>query len=387
MIVNILEALPEAALAGAARGRAFSSAGSNRPESGLAATIYDVAKKAGVGIGTVSRAINNSPHINVGTKARILAIANELHYQPHALAQSLARKKTNTIASVVPFFTNYFYVELLKSVQRALSRSHYDLILFSVDRMNRRDRTIDRVLSERRCDGVLIISLGVMDGYAEKFIAAGLPVVLIDHMHQALDSVAIANREGAFAAASHLIGLGHRRSGMINGHLSSYPAKLRLEGFRLALEMHGLDFDDRDLVICDAKAGEHGFNEAAGYAAMQRLIAQSHPLPGALFVASDVQCLGVMRAAKEAGVRIPQDLALVGFDDIEFAKFVGLTTMRQPIATMGRMAVTRLLKRIEGRENGDFHRELEAELIVRESCGSRQAFHVRTESDSVSQQV
>jgi len=94
-----------------------------------------------------------------------------------------------------------------------------------------------------------------------------------------------------------------------------------------------------------------------------------------------------MRAAKEAGVRIPQNLALVGFDDIEFAKFVGLTTMRQPIAAMGRMAVTRLLKRIEGRENGDSHRELEAELIVRESCGSRHAFHIRTESDTESQQV
>ncbi len=370
------------------RGEGFPrSAGSNRPESGLAATIYDVAKRAGVGIGTVSRAINNSPHINARTKARILDIADELHYQPHALAQSLARKKTNTIASVVPFFTNYFYVELLKSVQRALSLSNYDLILFSVDRMNRRDRTIDRVLSERRCDGVLIISLGVMEGYAEKFIAAHLPVVLIDHMHVDLDSVEIANRAGAFAATSHLIGLGHRRIGMINGHLSSYPAKLRFEGFQQALRSHDLGFDERDLVVCDAKAGEHGFNEAAGYAAMQRLIAQNKSLPTALFVASDVQSLGVMCAAKEAGVRIPHDLALVGFDDIEFAKFVGLTTMRQPIAAMGRMAVTRLLERIEGTQNGDFHHELEAELIVRESCGSRQAFHVRTESETVQQQA
>ena len=125
MVINILEALPEPASLGVA-GKGFpGSIESNRPEYGLAATIYDVAKQAGVGIGTFSRAINNSPHhINARTKARILAIASELHYPPHALAQSLARKKTNTIASVVPFFTNYFCVELFKSIQCALSRSH-----------------------------------------------------------------------------------------------------------------------------------------------------------------------------------------------------------------------------------------------------------------------
>jgi DNA-binding LacI/PurR family transcriptional regulator len=222
-----------------------------------------------------------------------------------------------------------------------------------------------------------------MDEYADKFIDANLPVVLIDHMHKRVDSIAIANRAGALTATNHLIRLGHRRIGMIDGHLSSYPAVLRLEGFKSALQEADILLDERALIICDAKAGEHGFNEASGYHAMQRLIAQNRPLPTALFVASDVQCLGVMRAAKEAGLQIPEDLALVGFDDIEFAKFVGLTTMRQPIATMGQLAVARLLERMQGMQNGDFHRELEAELIIRESCGSRQAFHVQTESAKV----
>ena len=336
-----------------------------------------------MGIGTVSRAINNSPYINTHTKAHILKIVKELNYQPHALAQSLARKKTNTIASVVPFFTNYFFVELLKSVQHAISQSNYDLILYSVDRMNRRDCTIERVVNERRCDGVLVISLGLAGGYADKFLAANLPVVLIDHMHEKIDSIAIANRQGAFTATQHLIGLGHTRIGMINGHLSSDPAVLRLEGFKEALAAADIPFGKRALVICDARAGQHGFNEAAGYLAMQRLIAQNNSLPTALFVASDVQCLGVMRAAKEAGVRIPEDLALVGFDDIEFAKFVGLTTMRQPITAMGQMAVDRLLQRIQGAQTGDFHRELTAELIVRESCGYRSTFRVKTESKQI----
>lgn len=345
----------------------------------MPATIYDVAKLAGVGIGTVSRAINNSPKINPATKARVLQIIKELNYQPHALARSLARKKTNTIATVVPFFTNYFFVELLKSIQAALSQHNFDLILYSVDRMDRRDSTLDRVLSERRSDGVLIISLGLDDAYAEKFLDSRIPVVILDHMHPRLDSIIIANRDGARRATEHLVGLGHRQIGMIDGHLSSYPAVLRLEGYQQALNEANLPFDDNRLIICDAKAGEHGFNEAAGYLAMKRLIAQSGQRSTALFVASDVQALGVMRAAKEAGIAIPGDLALVGFDDIEFAKFVGLTTMHQPIAQIGQMAVARLVQRIQGGANGEFFHQLSPELIVRESCGARQAFRVHAD--------
>lgn len=342
-------------------------------------TIYDVAKKAGVGIGTVSRAMNNSPHISPATKAHILKIVKELNYQPHALAQSLARKKTYTIASVVPFFTNYFFVELLKSVQAALSSRNYDLILYTINRIDRRDDTLNRVLSERRTDGVLIFSLQVSDDYAQRFLESQIPVVIVDHMHPKIDSIVIANRQGAYEATKHLIGLGHKAIGMINGHLSSYPAILRLEGFKQALQEFDMPFEDRWLVICDAAAGEHGFNEAAGYKAMKRLLAENSRLPTALFVASDVQALGVMRAAKEAGLRIPQDLALVGFDDIELAKFVGLSTMRQPIAQMGQMAVDRLLEHIEGSSHNGFYTELKAELIVRESCGARKAFRVQME--------
>ncbi len=342
-------------------------------------TIYDVAKKAGVGVGTVSRAINNSPLIHPNTKERILQVIRELNYQPHALAQSLARKKTFTIASVVPFFTNYFFVELLRSVQLALARNNYDLILYNIHRMDRRDSTLDRVLHQRRTDGVLIFSLQVGDHYAERFIQSNIPVVIVDHMHPKIDSIVIANQKGAYVATRHLIALGHREIGMINGHLSSYPAMLRLKGFQQALQESGLSFDDRHVVICDATSGEHGFNEAAGYAAMKRLIAQNHQLPTALFVASDVQALGVMRAAKEAGIRIPEDMAIVGFDDIELAKFVGLTTMRQPIVQMGEMAVDHLLAIVNGKSMNGLYTELEAELIVRESCGSKKAFCVQVE--------
>lgn len=331
---------------------------------------------AGVGIGTVSRAINNSPQINAQTKMHVLQIIKELNYQPHALAQSLARKKTFTIASVVPFFTNYFFVELLKNVQRTLTLNNFDLILYSVDRMDRMPFVLDRVLSERRSDGVLLISVSIDEEYARRFVDTPVPVVIVDNRYDGLDSITIANQNAAMTATEHLIKLGHRRIGMVNGHLSSFPAVERLKGFKSALATHNLPFHDELLITCDATEGEHGFNERAAYSAMKRFLAGQVEIPGALFVASDVQALGVMRAAKESGLHIPQDLALVGFDDIEFAKFVGLTTMHQPIPEMGRLAVERLIERIRTDSEGGFYQQMQAELIVRETCGAHKNFQV-----------
>jgi len=345
----------------------------------LAVTIYDVAKKAGVGIGTVSRAMNNNPGINPATKARVLGVVKELHYQPHSLAQSLARKKTFSIAAVVPFFTNYFFIELLKSINAFLSRNSYNLILYNVDRHYKWERTLDRVLADRSTDGILVISIGVSDEYADKLLANKIPAVIVDNLNYKIDSVAVANRQGAKEATEHLINLGHKKVGMINGHLSSFPAISRLQGYKQALLENDLPFDDELLVICDAKVGEHGFNEIAGYKAMKQVLRLGSKMPTALFVASDVQALGVMRAAKEAGLHIPDDLALVGFDDIEFSRFIGLTTMRQPFGKMGRLGVERLFDLMNGKVDAGFHKELKAELIVRESCGGEKSFSVGAE--------
>jgi LacI family transcriptional regulator len=342
-------------------------------------TIYDVAKRAGVGIGTVSRAINNSPNINPATKERIKNIARELEYKPHSHAQSLARKKSFTIAAVVPFFTNYFFIELFKNIQKSLTDFKYDLILYNVDRKYQWEHTLDRVLSDRRADGVLIVSIGINDDYAEKFIKCKLPVVLVDNLSSRIDSIAIANRTAAMEATQHLIKLGHQHVGMINGHLSSFPALLRMQGYKQALIENEMTFDDECLIICDAKVGEHGFNEASGYKAMQRMLELGKKMPTAIFVASDVQALGVMRAAKEKGLRIPNDLSIIGFDDIEFSKFIGLTTMRQPFGDMGRMSVERLVSLINGKQDTGFHKELEAELIIRETCGSLLSFTAHDE--------
>lgn len=342
----------------------------------MAVTIYDVAKKAGVGIGTVSRAINNSPQINPQTKDRVLRVIQEMKYQPHALAQSLARKKSFTIAGIVPYFSNYVYFELLKSVQKAILSHDYGLVLYSVDRPDQLADTLDRVVADRRSDGVLLISMGLEEKQARKFIETPVPVVLLAHKAARLDSFTVANEQAVQCAVEHLISLGHTRIGMVNGTLTEYPGPERLLGFKTALQAKGLPFNERWLVLCEAEEDEGGFTERAAYRAMQKTFKQGADLPTAFFVASDAQALGLLRAAKEAGVQIPRDLAIVGFDDIKFAKFVGLTTMHQPIAEMGVMAVERLIQRIEADSEGGLHQELSATLIVRETCGAHAGFKV-----------
>ena len=335
-------------------------------------TIYEVAKKARVGIGTVSRAMNNSPLINEETKNRVLKIARELNYQPHAVAQSLARKRTNAIAVIVPFFTNYFFVELLRVIQKQLAQHDYDLILYSVDDIQRGNLFLDRAMRERRVDGVLYVSLPIEDEYAERFRLSALPIVLVDSYSKRLDSIIIENMEGAYMATDHLIQLGHKKIALINGNLRSMPALERLKGYKNALKKHHLAYDKNLVVICDASKDEDGFNENAGFIAMKQLLKQGDDFPTGIFISSDIQAIGAIRAIQEAGLSTPEDIAIVAFDDIQFSKFLGLTTVHQPIYDMGRLAVNRLMERMSG-ENGKnsiIEKKLQTHLIVRKTCGA-----------------
>ena len=336
----------------------------------MSVTIYDVAKKAGVGIGTVSRAINDSESISPKTKEKVLAVARGLGYRPHASARGLARKKTNTIGAIVPFFTGYFFVELLRGIQQEISKHQYDLILYSVDETNKKEAFLMRVLQERKIDGLLLISLEMSDAEAENFLLSKFPIVLVDGYHPQLDSIMVENRQGAYTATQHLIRLGHSKIGMIDGHLKSSPARVRLEGFKGALRDHNIDFIDDFLVIGDYVTGEDGFNQEAGYEAMKHLLHMDDIRPTAVFISSDIQAIGAMRAVKEMGLKIPDDIAIVGFDDIEMAQYVGLTTMRQPMFEMGKLAVDRLFERISGERSNGFKKVFSPDLIIRDSCGA-----------------
>jgi LacI family transcriptional regulator len=335
----------------------------------MAATIYDVAKKAGVGIGTVSRAINNSSHISEETKRKVFEAIRELNYQPHSVAQSLARQKTQTIACIIPFFTGYFFVELLHGIQKKLTEYQYDLILYSVDITHKKETFLQKTLEERRVDGVLLVSLEIINEFADKFIKCHLPIVLVDSYHPDLDSITVDNIEGAYLATKHLIDLGYKKIGMIDGQLKSLPAKLRLKGYKKALQEHDINFDEKYFVACDIVNEADGFNKEAGFAAMQQLLELGGDRPRAVFISSDIQAIGAMQAIKEHGLAIPDDIAVVGFDDIELAQYVGLTTMRQPIMEMGKLAVERLINNILEHPKNGFKQQFHTELVLRNSCG------------------
>jgi LacI family transcriptional regulator len=336
----------------------------------MAVTIYDVAKRAGVGIGTVSRAINNHPQISPQTKAVVLQTIRELHYQPHAMAQGLARKKTNSIAVIVPFFTGYFFIELLRGIQQEISKDKYNMILYSVDRTNKTEMFLKKTLQERRVDGVLLISLQISSRYAGLFKQSKLPIVLVDSHHPSLDSITVQNEQGAFIATQHLIQLGHTRIGMIDGQLKSSPAQVRLKGFKRALREYGIHFNPKYLVISDFITGADGFNREAGYQAMKRFLDMGKNRPSAVFISSDIQAAGAIKAVHESELSIPNDIAIVGFDDIELAEYLELTTMRQPMFEMGKLAVQRLMDRIAEPDSDVFLKNFSTTLVIRNSSGT-----------------
>jgi len=341
----------------------------------MSATIYDVAKKAGVGIGTVSRVINNSPQILPKTREKVLKVINELKYQPSAMAQGLARKRTNIIACIVPFFTGYFYFELLNGVQQTLSNHGYDFILYSVDKLEKKEEILKRTIRERKVDGVLFISLPIFDKHVTKLIESKLPIVLIDSYHDELDSITIENKQGAYDATEHLIHLGHKRIGMINGNISSIPAVNRLEGFKAALLKNNISYDEHLVINTNATDDPEilqndGFNKKAGYTAMNQLLTLKKNRPTAVFVSSDIQAAGAIKAIQEHGLIIPDDIAIIGFDDIELSEYLGLTTMHQPMFEMGKLAADRLITRISGTNSKDFKKVFSTRLVIRETCGA-----------------
>jgi LacI family transcriptional regulator len=337
----------------------------------MGVTIYDLAREAGVGIGTVSRCLNDHPHVSAPTRAKVLAAAKRLSYQPHAQAQRLASRRTNTISVIIPSFTNYFFVQVLQGVQDQAADSGVDLILYSVSHPAQVDQYLRRSLHRGHVDGVLFFSMKLPEAYASRFEQMQLPLVLVDAYHPCFDSIHVQNREGALAATRHLVEMGHRSIAMINASLTTQPAHERLEGYRQALREANLPFRE-DRVIIGETGKNDGFTREAGRESMRRLIENKTGAERvtAVVIASDVQAIGALEATRAARMRVPEDIAIVGFDDIELAQYAELTTMRQPMYEMGQLAMERLNRRIKEPGAPATLTSFLPDLIVRRSCGA-----------------
>jgi LacI family transcriptional regulator len=352
----------------------------------MGVTIYDLAREAGVGIGTVSRCMNNHPSVASATRARVLEIARRMSYQPHARAQGLASKRTNTFSAIIPFFTNYFFIQVLQGIQDKAMELGFDLILYGVNHPLQAEYYLRRSLQRGRVDGVLYFSMPLPEAFASKFKQMQLPLVMVDTSHPDFDSFRVKNREGAREATRHLLSLGHRQIAMINGSLDTHPGRERLEGFCLALEEYGVPYTE-DRLFISGVARQDGFSRESGRESMRRLLAgreRADPFT-AVFVASDIQALGALEVARELGVRVPEDISLIGFDDIELAQHSGLTTMRQPMYDMGMLAMERLQLRVKNPNAPVTLTTFLPDLVVRTTCCRRGEMRSAPPSVSVDQ--
>ncbi|MGA3244457.1 MAG: LacI family DNA-binding transcriptional regulator [Bacteroidota bacterium] len=332
-------------------------------------TIYDIAREAKVGIGTVSRVFNDHPSVSKETRERVLRVANRLSYRPHPYARGLARKRTNSIMAVIPFFTTFFFMEILQGVQSKLSGLDCDLILCGVNHPDQVEESLRHHVLRNRVDGILFFSMRMPETFVEQFLNHRTPLVLVDAYHKSFDSLAVDNQQGAYEATNHLIAFGHHRIGMLNANIESIPARERLRGFRKAMEEAALPIDAA-LVKNSSSPRLDGFTRESGYEIMQQFIALGKKMPTAIFVSSDIQAAGALTALGEAGLKCPDDISIVGFDDIELATHLGLTTMRQPMYEMGVLAADVLLARLEEPKREPVHTMFVPKLIVRKTAGS-----------------
>ena len=271
--------------------------------------------------------------------------------------------------AVIPFFTTFFFMEILQGVQSKLSEVDIDLILVGVNHPDQLEESMRHHIHRSRVDGMLFFSMQLPEKFGAPSSSPRFPVVLVDANNKRYDSLAVDNQEGAYQATRHLVSLGHRRIGMLNANLDSLPARERVRGFRKAMSEAGLPVDP-SLVKSSKSTKLDGFTREAGFEVMQQFIVLGRHMPSALFVSSDIQAAGALAALAENGLKCPHDISIVGFDDIELASHLGLTTMRQPLFTMGHLAAEVLLARLDDPEREPVHTMFVPELVVRKTSRS-----------------
>jgi LacI family transcriptional regulator len=329
---------------------------------GSKVTIKTVARKAGVSPMTVSRVLNGHPYIADQTRQNVVRAIKELGYVPNRTARTMRTNKTYTIAGVIPDITNPFYPEFERGIQDIADQLDYDLVVYNTDGDLAKERKILRSLQANRVDGVIAVFFQLDDTEVQ---ALDVPVVLLAPKPDAVpryDTVYVDNVAAAQTAVQHLIDRGHRYIGMIAGQEGAPPFYSRLSGYRRALAASGIPFDESLLQRGD-------FTERGGYQSMQQLLALDTRLT-AVFCANDLIAMGAMLAIREAGQSIPEDIAVVGFDDIPAARLVWppLTTIRHNQSQLGRRAAELLFERLND-EAPDTCRAVEMpyELIVRKT--------------------
>ncbi len=314
---------------------------------------------------TVSRALRNSPLVNRETAAAIQRIARERGYTASAVARGLVTRKTLSVGVVVTTIADPFVGAVVSGIEEAANREGYSVFLAESNADPARETSVVRSFAERRVDGIIVTSSRVGALYTELLSEMGVPIVLVNNQHpgEFVHSVMIDNVAGSRAATEHLIGLGHRRIAYLGDRFGYQSDAERFAGYRKALGRAGIPVAEELVVHGDGKA-------EAAMTAMAALLGAAEP-PTAVFCYNDMTALGALRAVRTAGLSVPQDISLAGFDDLFIASYTEppLTTVRQPMRRMGALAMENLLKLMAGQESAD-RIKVSAELVIRESTAA-----------------
>jgi len=337
------------------------------------ATLKEVAKKAGVSITTASKILNDKPfqiHISEETKKKVLEVAKELNYYPNIFARSLRTKKTGIVGVIVSDITDPYFGGIINGAEKILNENDYYFLLSSAQNSPQREELYLTKLRKSRVDGLLILggTQRFTNNEVEQLVRSGIPIVVVGRSapHPDICSVTVDNFTGGFLATEHLIKLGHQDIVHITTTEPRVDGEERLNGYKSAMEKHGLKNK------CWIEKGD--ITAESGYKAMTNTLKKGKR-PTAVFAFNDISALGVMRAIRNQGLRIPENIAVVGFDDIPIAAHFDppLTTMRQPQEEMGRRGAELLIRAVREREKGAERENigLEAKLITRKSSGSK----------------
>ena len=326
-------------------------------------TLRMVAKRAGVSVNTASRAINNKPDINEETKKKVLKVAQELGYVRNATAVALRTRKTGTIGVVIADNRNPFYAEVLNGIEEASRKKNYHIILANTQRDYKKEEEAINLLLAKRVDGLLITPVQDRDDDIKNLIKANIPFVVVGRDFENIEVDSIYNDEvkGGFLATEYLIKKGHKKIALIDGFLYKSPAKGRLEGYKRALNKYRIPLDDSLISVGD-------INIEDGHERTKEMLEKNLDFT-AIFAYNDMMAFGAMQALKEKSLRIPEDIGLVGYDDIPFSSLISppLTTIRLKKQDLGVESVKLLLSRINGNRKKMKKVILDVEFVVRET--------------------
>jgi LacI family transcriptional regulator len=328
-------------------------------------TMREVADKAKVSPTTVSHVINNTRFVSEDVRARVTAAMKELGYRPNALARSLRRGITFTIGLILPDSANPFFAEIGRAIEETAFQYGYNVILCNTEGEYNREQIYVDLLTKKQVDGLIFVAAGAQSESLSSLLQEDILVVLIDRQVPGIDVDVVLsdNRQGGYLATKHLVDLGHTRIACISGPSDITPSSERVIGYLQALQEAGMPPDEK-LIISG------NFRVESGHQIVQELLAFPNP-PTAVFASNDLMAIGAMRAVTQKGLRVPEDVSIVGFDDIELASYISpaLTTVRQPKMEMGKTAVDLLIKQTQEGNRTASLTILNNELIVRDSTG------------------